>query len=91
MHKDNLEKIAAEAHRRKVENMIRELDKDPDFKAISRPKTPKMADEHKQLQMAFKGDFEKLDDEIKVQLKAIKNNDFKTIEKIHRQELSAEE
>ena len=41
--------------------------------------------------MAFAGDFEKLDDEIKVQLKAIKNNDFKTIEKIHRQELTAED
>lgn len=41
--------------------------------------------------MAFQGDFEKLDDEIKVQLMAIQNNDFKTVEKIHRQELSAEE
>ena len=41
--------------------------------------------------MAFQGDFEKLDDEIKVQVRAIKKNDFKTIEKIHRQELSTDE
>jgi len=33
--------------------------------------------------MKFKGDFEKLDDEIKVQLKAIKFNDMETVRKIH--------
>ena len=33
--------------------------------------------------MAFKGDFEKLDDEIKVQLKALKYDDIETIRKIH--------
>ena len=33
--------------------------------------------------MAFKGDFEKLDNEIKVQLRAIRNNDLETVRKIH--------
>ena len=34
-------------------------------------------------QMAFKGDFEKLDDEIKVQLKALKDDDIETVRRIH--------
>ena len=50
-----------------------------------------MVKKHKEIEMAFNGDFEKLDDEIKVQLQAIKNNDFKTIEKIHKQEMTAED
>ena len=33
--------------------------------------------------MAFKGDFEKLDDEIKVQLKALKDGDIETVRRIH--------
>lgn len=73
------------AHRKKVEAMIRDLEKnDPEFKKIDRPRTPKIIEEHKKLEMAFQGDFEKLDDEIKVQVRAIKKNDYKTIEKIHR-------
>ena len=91
IHKDDMEKAKAQAHRQKVEQMIRELDQDPAFKAIGRPRTPRIVEDHKQIEMAFQGDFEKLDDEIKVQLKAIKNNDFKTIEKIHKQELTAED
>ena len=38
--------------------------------------------------MAFQGDFDRLDDEIKCQLRAIKNNDFETIKKIHASELT---
>ena len=41
--------------------------------------------------MAFKGDFEKLDDEIKVQLKALKDNDIETVRKIHAQTMSGED
>jgi hypothetical protein len=32
--------------------------------------------------MAFQGDFEKLDEEIKVQLKALEKNDMETFRKI---------
>ena len=53
VHKDNIEKIKADAHRKKVEQAIRELDGDPEYKAIGRPKTPKMVEHHKQLTMAF--------------------------------------
>ncbi len=41
--------------------------------------------------MAFQGDFDKLDEEIRCQLKAIKENDFEIIKKIHAQEMTANE
>lgn len=41
--------------------------------------------------MAFKGDFEKIDDEIKARLKAIVNADHKTLEKLKKNELNPEE
>ena len=43
------------------------------------------------MQMVFQGDFEKLDDEIKVQVKAIQNNDVETMRRIHTQEMSIDE
>ena len=103
IHKDNMAKIKADMHRKKVEQMIRQMQqedeerkraKDPERmleRERERPRTPAMVKHFQETQKAFQGDFDKLDDEIKVQLKAIKNNDFKTIEKIHKQELSAEE
>ena len=39
--------------------------------------------------MAFKGDFEKIDDEIKIQIKALGQNDMKTLKKAQNQEMSA--
>ena len=48
----------------------------------------KQVDEFK---MAFKGDFEKLDEEIKVQLKALKENDVETIRRLHAQEMTNDE
>ncbi len=41
--------------------------------------------------MAFKGDSEKLDDEIKVQVKALQSNDVDTMRRIHTQEMSIDE
>mmetsp|Transcript_4421 Transcript_4421/g.6475 ORF Transcript_4421/g.6475 Transcript_4421/m.6475 type:complete len:189 (+) Transcript_4421:429-995(+) len=41
--------------------------------------------------MAFKGDFEKLDDEIKVQVKALHHSDVETMRRIHTQEMSIDE
>ena len=41
--------------------------------------------------MAFKGDFDKVDDEIKVQLKALINNDNETLSKLKRSEMSRDE
>lgn len=41
--------------------------------------------------MAFQGDFEKIDDEIQVQLRALLKNDFDTIDKLKRQEMSKDD
>ena len=41
--------------------------------------------------MACQGDFEKLDDEIKVQLKALKDDDIETVRRIHAQEMGTED
>ena len=41
--------------------------------------------------MAFQGDFDKVDDEIKVQLKALLKKDFKTLKRLQRQEMSRDE
>jgi len=41
--------------------------------------------------MKFEGDFEKLDDEIKVQLKSIKQGDMETFRRLRAQELSADD
>ena len=41
--------------------------------------------------MAFKGDFEKLDDEIKVQVKALAEDDIKTYNKLNAQEMSPDD
>jgi len=41
--------------------------------------------------MAFRGDFEKLDDEIKVQVKALSENDFETFHKLKAQEMSPDD
>lgn len=41
-----------------------------------------MAEEILTHKMAFQGEFSKVDDEIKCQLKALVNNDFKTFQKI---------
>ena len=41
--------------------------------------------------MAFQGNFEKLDDEIKVQVKALQQNDMETIRKLHAQEMTTVE
>ena len=38
--------------------------------------------------MAFQGNFEKLDDEIKVQVKALQQNDMEVIRKLHAQEMT---
>lgn len=51
----------------------------------------KIMKDYQELKMAFQGDFDKLDAEIKVQLKAIKNSDFETIKKIHMQEMTIED
>ena len=49
-----------------------------------------MADLEKQ-KMAFQGNFEKLDDEIKVQVKALQQNDMEVIRKLHAQEMTTGE
>ena len=41
--------------------------------------------------MAFQGNFEKLDDEIKVQVKALRQNDMEVIRKLHAQEFTTGE
>jgi hypothetical protein len=41
--------------------------------------------------MAFQGEFAKVDDEIKCQLKALVNSDFKTFQKIRQGEMSKDE
>ena len=44
-----------------------------------------------EFQAAFKGDFEKLDEEIKVQVKALQQNDTETIRRLHAQEMTNDE
>ena len=41
--------------------------------------------------MAFQGDFERLDEEIKVQVKALQQNDPETIRRLHAQEMTNDE
>ena len=41
--------------------------------------------------MAFQGEFSKVDDEIKCQLKALINNDFQTFHKIRQSEMSKDD
>ena len=41
--------------------------------------------------MAFQGEFAKVDDEIKCQLKALVNNDFETFHKIRQSEMSKDD
>lgn len=50
-----------------------------------------MMNDMEQLKMAFQGDFNNLDTEIQVQLKALIQNDFKVVEQVKNQEMSAEE
>jgi hypothetical protein len=53
--------------------MIKNPDKYPKLEKMGELK---IMQDYKELKMAFQGDFDKLDAEIKVQLKAIKNSDF---------------
>lgn len=41
--------------------------------------------------MAFHGDFEQIDDEIKVKVKALSINDFETLDKINKKDMSRED
>ena len=50
-----------------------------------------MMNDMEQLKMAFQGDFNNLDTEIQVQLKALIKNDFRVVEQVKNQEMSAEE
>ena len=45
----------------------------------------------KKHKMAFDGDFANLDDEIKCQVRAIRNNDFEIIKRIHASTITADE
>ena len=44
-----------------------------------------------EFKMAFQGDFERLDEEIKVQVKALQQNDPETIRRLHAQEMTNDE
>ena len=56
-----------------------------------KPKDPTLVESLEAQKMAFKGDFEKIDDEIKIQIKALGQNDMKTLKKAQNQEMSAQE
>ena len=49
---------------------------------------PKFQEQIEDQAMAFKGDFKDVDDEIKVQVRALANNDLTTVRKIQQQEMT---
>lgn len=82
VHESEKQQLEQDLHKQEVKKAVKEMEKDPNFTKEKGAEIDFEAriEKHK---MAFQGDFEKLDDEIKCQLRAIQKNDFDTIKKLH--------
>ena len=96
VHGNKKERFEEEVHKAGVALELRKIEEnggvpvDEEGNPIrqEKPKEPTLVPDLETQKMAFKGDFEKIDDEIKIQIKALGQNDMVTLKKAQNQEMS---
>ena len=96
VHGSKKERFEDEVHKADVALEIRKIEEndgvpvDEEGNPIrqEKPKEATLVSDLETQKMAFKGDFEKIDDEIKIQIKALGLNDMVTLKKAQNQEMS---
>lgn len=95
MHSNATEEINAKLHEQAVAHELKEMQEQAGHKNKENfleipegQQQSKFLEQLEEQRMAFQGDFKDVDDEIKVQVKALVNNDFTVIKKIQQQEMS---
>lgn len=72
LHSDKITEINLNANKLDAENIAKDMERNPKkYGPITKTVKPTLVDSLVKQKMAFQGNFEKLDDEIKVQVKAI--------------------
>ena len=92
LHSDKITEINLQNNKQDAAGIVADMERNPKkYPPQVKLKEPTLVTQINKQKMAFQGNFEKLDDEIKVQVKAIQKNDMETMRKVHAQEMTAED